>query len=230
MKKMAIVQSNYIPWKGYFDFIAYVDEFVLYDDVQYTKGDWRNRNQIKTPHGIQWLSLPIITKGKLTQRISEAMICQKKDVFKLHWKTICQNYQKAPFFKEIEELIYPIYEKKHEYLSELNDELIKKICAYIGIQTKITKSSDYELTGDKTERVLNICLQGKANEYVSGKAAESYFDENLANKKNIKITWFDYENYPEYKQLWGNFAHDVSIIDLLFNCGPESKKYMRYVK
>jgi len=228
-KKIAIVQSNYIPWKGYFDMIASVDEFIIYDDMQYTKRDWRNRNKIKTPDGLKWLTVPVKVKGKYKQKINEVEI-DGDDWVKLHWKSLENCYRRAPFYNEIYDLIRSTYTgKSHKYLSKLNCELISLICSYLGIKTIISNSSDYNLCEGKTEKLAHLCIQAGAKEYVSGAAAKNYLDDSVFMKQDIKIEWFDYSAYPEYEQLWGEFEHKVSILDLLFNCGKDSSKYMKYV-
>jgi hypothetical protein len=229
LKKVAILQSNYIPWKGYFDMIAYVDEFILFDDVQYTRRDWRNRNKIKTPRGEQWLSVPVQVKGKYDQKINEAKI----DGYKwqqAHWSIIKQNYINAKFFDEIASWLEPLY-KNNNYsnLSIMNSNFIEAICSYLSINTVISNSSDYELFEGRTERLINICKQADATEYISGPSAKDYMDDTLFVANNIKLTWFEYSGYSEYPQLWGDFNHGVSILDLLFNCGKDSPKYMRYI-
>ena len=229
MKKIAILQSNYIPWKGYFDMIAAVDEFIFYDDAQYTKNDWRNRNKIKTCQGPIWLSVPVKIKGKSTQQIIETEIANENWA-KDHWRTITQNYKKSPFFKVISSLLEAFYvSKKYTLLSELNRDLITEICKYLHIHTKLSISSDFNLIPGRHERVLDLCLQAKATEYISGPAAKSYIQEDDYEKNNIKLTWFSYNDYPEYPQLYGSFIHEVSILDLLFNCGENSYKYMKDV-
>jgi hypothetical protein len=227
-KKVAIVQSNYIPWKGYFDMIAAVDEFVLFDDMQYTRRDWRNRNQIKTPQGLQWLTVPVKVKGKYFQAIRETEI-DGKEWAASHWKSIELNYRKARFYPEISSLIRPLYlERNYTHLSVLNRTLIEAVCTYLGITTKISHSWDYPLVDGKTERLVGLCQQAGASEYISGPAASDYLEEELFAREDIQLTWFDYAGYQEYPQLWGDFVHSVSILDLLFNCGPESTKCMRY--
>lgn len=229
MKKVAILQSNYIPWKGYFDLIAAVDEFILYDDVQYTHGDWRNRNQIKTPQGIRWLTVPVREKGRFGQKIRDAEVSGDWWT-RSHWKTLEQNYHSAPHFNEIAAWLRPIYlEKAHSHLSEVNRCLMTAICGYLGIKTKITASSDYTLIDGKTERLADLCRQVGAKEYISGPAAKSYIVEDVFHHSGVRLTWFDYEGYPEYPQLWGEFVHGVSVLDLLFNCGESAPQYMRYV-
>ena len=230
MKKIAILQSNYIPWKGYFDIIAAVDEFILYDDMQYTRRDWRNRNQIKTPQGVQWLTVPVQVKSKYHQKIRDTEIDGSEWVSS-HWKALEQNYRRAPHFNEIASLLEPLYHgKTFTHISELNRSLIELVCNYLGIKTAISNSWDYDLRGDSTERLAELCLQAGGTEYISGPAAKDYLDENFFSSKKLKLTWFNYTGYAEYPQQWGAFVHGVTILDLLFNCGKESPSYMRYVK
>lgn len=229
MKKIAIAQSNYIPWKGYFDMIAAVDEFILYDDMQYTRRDWRNRNQIKTPQGIQWLTVPVLVKGKYHQKIRETKI-DGNEWCDAHWKSLVQNYRRAKHFDEIAEWLWPLYaEETHTHLSQLNRRFIEAICTYMEINTIIKNSWDYELAEGKTERLADLCTQAGGTEYISGPAAKDYINESVFAASGIRLTWFDYAGYQEYPQLWGDFAHNVTILDLLFNCGKDSSRYMRYV-
>ena len=229
MKKVAIVQSNYIPWKGYFDMIAAVDEFILYDDVQYTRRDWRNRNQIKTRQGVQWLTVPVCAKGGYYQKIYETKI-QGNEWPEAHWKTLVHNYRQAKFFREISELLKPLYlGTSPSHLSQLNRRFIESVCSYLSIKTVISNSCDFELVGGKTECLANLCAQAGGTEYISGPAAKNYLDEQVFNDKGITLTWFDYSGYPDYPQLWGEFSHEVTILDLLFNCGKNSPYYMKKV-
>lgn len=228
MKKVAILQSNYIPWKGYFDLIYCVDEFIIYDDMQFTKRDWRNRNKIKTPNGLQWLSVPVLSKGKFHQKINETKI-NGNQWQKDHWNTLTRNYSRARFFEEISKWLKPLYlERDYSFLSDLNRTFIDAICSYLNIKTKISSSSDYELTGDKTARLANLCKQACGTEYISGPAAKEYIDEGVFKSLGIKLTWFNYSGYKPYHQLWGAFCHDVSILDLLFNCGQDFTKYLKH--
>lgn len=229
MTKVAIVQSNYIPWKGYFDLIAAVDEFILYDDVQYTRRDWRNRNKIKTPHGLHWLTVPVVVKGKYHQRIRDAEIA-RPDWAAEHWKALTQNYKRATYFNELAGLLAPLYQESYWNLSQLNRRFIEVIARYIGIDTKISNSWDYTLVDGKTERLADLCVQAGATEYISGPSAKDYIDESIFARRGIKLTWFEYSGYPEYPQLWGTFEHGVTILDLLFNCGGDACRYMRFVR
>lgn len=228
MKTVAILQSNYIPWKGYFDLIAAVDEFILYDDMQYTKNDWRNRNKIKTPKGVEWLTVP--SGQDISRRIRDVELpdarWQKK-----HWKTIEANYRRASGFEVVAEWLAPLYiDRTYSHLSELNRQFIESVCGFLSIDTKISNSWDYHLIDGKTEKLVGLCEQANATRYISGPSAKDYIDEQCFKEAGIELLWFDYDGYPEYQQLWGGFTHYVSIIDLLLNCGFESKQYMRYVK
>ncbi|OIQ92719.1 WbqC-like protein family protein [mine drainage metagenome] len=231
-KKIAILQSNYIPWKGYFDFIASVDEFILFDDMQYTRRDWRNRNQIKTPQGIQWITIPVMVKGKYYQKIRDTEI-DGDQWPEVHWKTLFQNYRRSRYFNEIAYWLEPLYRGwSGTNLSKLNRYFIEAICKHLGIHTKITNSWDYPpFQGDnRTERLAWLCSHAGGTEYISGPSAKDYVEENILFDHGIKIKWADYSGYPIYNQLWGDFVHGVSILDLLFNCGNEAKFYMKYVR
>jgi len=229
MKKVAILQSNYIPWKGYFDIIAAVDEFILYDDMQYTRRDWRNRNQIKTPQGVQWLTVPVKVKGRYHQTIRDTEI-DGADWTSQHWKALCQNYRRAKHFDRIAAELEPLYLKAgYTHLSHLNRTLIEWVCGQLGINTKISSSCDYTLSEGKSERLADLCIQAGAADYVSGPAAKDYVDEEVFRSRGLQLHWFDYTGYPEYPQLWGTFTHGVTILDLLFNCGKDSAHYMKHV-
>ena len=226
MKQVAILQSNYIPWKGYFDLIAAVDEFIVYDDMQYTKNDWRNRNRIKTPNGLEWLTIP--TGQNINRRIRDVELAPGNWQAK-HWKSLMANYAKAPYWHEVAHWLQPLYlDHQHRNLSELNVLLIQAVCDYLGITTRISRSWDYELGEGKTERLVDLCRQAGATHYVSGPAARDYIDERQFADNAITLSWFDYDGYPTYPQQWGEFSHAVSILDLLFNCGPRAAHYIRY--
>lgn len=229
MKRVAILQSNYIPWKGYFDLIAAVDEFILYDDMQFTRRDWRNRNQIKTSQGVQWLTVPVKVKGRFHQKIRETEI-DGREWAESHWKALTQSYSRARHFREVAPLFEALYlAEPYKTVSELNRQFLQVICQFLQIRTKISNSWDYTLIEGKTERLVDLCVQAGAGEYISGPSAKGYLDEGLFESAGIRVRWFDYDGYPEYPQLWGEFVHGVSIVDLLFNCGREASQFMRYV-
>ncbi|GIV30219.1 MAG: hypothetical protein KatS3mg028_1285 [Bacteroidia bacterium] len=233
MKKIIITQSNYIPWKGYFDGIALADEFVLYDDMQYTRRDWRNRNLIKTPKGLQWLTIPVEVKGKFFQKIRDTKVSDKKWV-KDHLKTIQFNYAKAAYFKDVFPFLESIYleAEKLDYLSDINFLFLRKISDFLEITTpiKFCWEYPYNIEQDKNRRLIEICQLAGATDYYSGPAAKNYMDEHLFKQHGINVHWLDYGGYPEYRQLYPPFEHGVSIIDLLLNEGKEAKQFMKNVE
>jgi len=227
-KVVAIVQSNYIPWKGYFDLINLVDEFILYDEVQYTKRDWRNRNMIKSPTGNLWLTIPVDAKGKYVQRIFDAKVTEHNWGNK-HWRSIRHNYAKAPYFKEYSQVFEELFLGTQQmiYLSEINYTFITAINSLLGITTKISWSSDYTLVDGKTERLVNLCKQAQATSYLSGPSAKNYIEEGLFAENNIQLRWMEYSGYPAYHQLYPPFTHQVSILDLIFNEGSKASMFMK---
>lgn len=230
MKKLAILQSNYIPWKGYFDFIASVDEFVIYDQMQYTKNDWRNRNKIKTNKGVEWLTIPVRVES-LSQKIEDTLVFDK-NWFKKHKTTLQTNYAKANCFKETKEFVFNLYDEASKFnnLSAINLVFIKGICEFLNIQTKISLSTDYNLVAGKTERLIDLCKQTNSELYLSGPSAKHYLDQTLFNENNIILEWMDYFGYQDYEQLNPPFEHGVSIFDLIFNKGDQSKEYLKFCK
>lgn len=225
-KRVAIVQSNYIPWKGYFDLIASVDEFILYDDVQFTRRDWRNRNRIKTPQGVHWLTVPVKVKGRFLQSIRETEI--DGDAWAAHhWQVLAQNYRKASCFKQMAAVFEPLFlEGRYTHLSVLNRALIEAVCGVLGIETRISDSSSYRLIEGRSERLAELCLQAGGCEYVSGPSARCYLEDFPFAERGLRFSFFEYGRYPVYPQLWGEFVHEVSILDLLFNCGQDARRFM----
>lgn len=230
-KKVAILQSDYIPWKGYFDLINMVDEFILYDDMQYTRRDWRNRNKIMTKEGLLWMSIPVINKGKFFQKINETRTADSKWA-KSHWKCLQCNYSKAKYFKVYAERIRSVYERceKEEFLSRINYCFIREICDILGIGTKISWSGDYELKEGKTERLIGLVKDAGGDCYLSGPAAKDYVKEELFEDAEMRLEWMDYSDYPEYTQLSETFEHGVSVLDLIFNEGSKAPEFMKSFK
>lgn len=216
--KVGVWQSNYIPWKGYFDYINRVDVFCFYDEVQYTKNDWRNRNQIYGKDKLFWLTIPV--ENKYTkQKISEVPI-QNNKILNNHFKSIQQSYSKSPFKNSILELIYDLYHPNSPLtLSELNHSLLKLICKYIGIKTKFVNSKDYELKNTRMDRLIYLLTQLKSTTYLSGLNAKNYImgNESKFLDKNINLEWIEYGPYVPYKRNGDKFNDHVSIIDLLMN-------------
>ena len=226
MKKVAILQSNYIPWKGYFDIIGSVDAFVLYDDMQYTKNDQHNRNKIKTQNGLQQLSIPV-RQENLHQKINETKITDPKWNIN-HWRSISQSYAKAPHFKAYKERFEALFlEAKSEYISDINRHFIEAINAMLGITTKIYDSREFVLSEGKSERLLALCQELGATTYLSGPAARDYLGEKIFTAVGIDVEWIDYGGYKEYHQLFPPFEHGVSVIDLILNEGENAKNFLK---
>ena len=226
MKRVAIIQSNYIPWKGYFDIIRKVDAFVLLDDVQYTRRDWRNRNLIKTAQGLQWLTIPVDVKGKFDININQVQVADATWALD-HWNKIRHSYSKAPCFKEFAPLVEEAYTSlKETSLSKINFHFIQAINAILEIPTPVLWSHDFVASSEKSTRLLDICKQLNATCYVSGPSAKNYLQTSLFNQQGIEVEWMNYAGYPPYRQLYGDFQHGVSVLDLIFNEGRDAKKYL----
>ena len=225
MKKVAIIQSNYIPWKGYFDIIHDADLFIFYDDIQYTKADWRNRNKIKTPKGAVWITIPVGPRD-------DQLICEtspKDDLWqKKHWSRIEQLYSKAPYFKIYMEFFKDFYlGRMWPNLSKMNQYLIKHIAReFLGIKTEFADSREYVISGKKDVRLLNLLSKAGAELYISGPSARDYINENKYRGAKIELIYKDYAGYPEYAQFYPPFDHNVSIIDLLFHVGQDAPEYI----
>jgi hypothetical protein len=224
--RLAVNQSDYIPWKGYFDIIRAADEFVLYDTAQFTKNDWRNRNRIKTASGLQWMTIPV--KRHFGQAIREAQVAGPWS--KKHWHALQTNYARAEYFIFYEEAIGSLYRELAEErnLSQINFRFLSMICGILGITTRIKWSDDCPLAKGKTERLVGLCQSAGADEYISGPAARNYIDRRQFDQAGIKVTFVDYDGYPEYPQKFGPFEHGVSILDLIFNAGPKACNYLKH--
>jgi hypothetical protein len=205
---------------------------VLYDNAQYTRRDWRNRNKIVTPTGPAWLSIPIDVKGKYHQKINEAKVKDREWCLE-HWNKISQNYKKAPFFAQYSEIFEDLYLnelREREYLSDINRILLQKCIDLLGIKITVLDSRDFEIRGGKTGKLINICQDLQADEYFTGPAAKGYMEEEMFEENNIKLTYYDLEGFPEYKQLWDGFDHYVSILDMFFNLGDKTVDYFNWEK
>jgi hypothetical protein len=225
MKRVGILQSNYIPWKGYFDIIHDVDLFVFHDDLQYTKNDWRNRNRIKTQAGERWLTIPVGTSEH--RRICDVRLPHPSWAID-HWRRIQAAYERAPFFAEYRDYLDALYRgTTWTWLSEMNQAFIVGISRdLLGIQTTFCTSTELHLTRTKGERVLELLEKTGAETYVSGPAARAYITDEEFTKAGIQVIWKDYAGYPEYAQLHPPFSHRVTILDLLFHTGPEAGRHI----
>ena len=225
-KRVAIVQSSYVPWKGYFDLIHAVDEFILFDDAQFTRRDWRNRNVIKTAHGPHWLTIPVFSKGRFTDPIKDMTVGDHAWNVR-HWKVLSATYARAPFFRDYEARVEELYRGATDpRLSAINFRFIEAVCGILGIRTKLSWSMDYRLAEGRTERIVSLCQQAGAGTYVSGPSARAYLDADLFARAGIELAYFDYAGYPAYDQLHPPFLHEVTVLDLLFSTGPAASRYM----
>jgi WbqC-like protein family len=218
--KLAIVQSNYIPWIGYFQLINSVDIFVLFDNVQYTNRDWRNRNKIKTPQGAVWLTIPIKGTSNRLQLISETEV-QGLGWVASHLETIRRNYSRSAYFDEIFPKLERMYNSFEAFtnLSLINEFSLKFLCKMLEIKTRIIAARDkFPEHYDANQKLISICQNCEANIYVSGPKAKSYIDEKLFEESGIKIEYIEYR-LQNYTQLWGDFEPNLSLIDSLFNAG-----------
>ncbi len=224
-KRVAVLQSNYIPWKGYFDIIHDVDLFIFYDDLQFTKNDWRNRNRIKAATGTEWITIPV---GQDTNRL----ICEvqlKDNAWQAkHWRTLQQVYGRCPFFGLYRSYFEDVYLGRiWTNLSELNQSLIRHIsCEFLGLKTMFADSRSWALRGQKLDRLLDLLVQSGATSYLSGPAAKDYIEVERFERVGITLGWKSYTGYPEYSQRFPPFEHGVSILDLLFNTGPEAAQHI----
>jgi hypothetical protein len=225
-KRIAIVQSSYVPWKGYFDLMRRVDELVLLDDAQFTRRDWRNRNRIKTPQGPRWLTIPVEAKGKSRLAIREIRASDPSWPQR-HWETVRHAYTRAPCFESFGPRIHELYRSvPSEMLSEINHHFLAALRDMLHIDARLTWSTDYASSGRKSERLVSICTKAGATEYLSGPSARAYLDEDLFGAEGIDVIWMDYREYPEYEQLHPPFDHHVSVLDLLLHTGDRAVDYM----
>jgi WbqC-like protein family len=224
MARVGIIQSSYIPWRGYFDFIQNVDLFLFLDDVQFSKGSWRNRNKIKTPDQVKWLTVPV-KHTNLEQLIENTEIDYSKSWQQSHKEQFRLNYKQAPFLDDSLNLFDMMMKNSEKTISKLNVLGIKEICKYLGISTPLIMSSELGTVGSKTDRLIDLLKKVNATTYVSGPSADGYLDKALFKYHGIRLEYksYDYEPYP---QLWDGFEGAVTVLDLIANCGPMSKKYL----
>ena len=214
-------QSAYLPWLGFFHKIAISDTFVLLDEVQFVKGDWMNRNKIKTKNQSILLTVPVLLKNYQELKSSEININNSINWQKKHLSSIRMNYNKAPFFEDYITFFEEVYSKKWNFLNELNNYMLDWFLNQLGIKTKISKQSDYSFSGKKSDLILNMCKELKASKFIFGSKGKDYADIEKFKKNNVSVFFQDYK-HPTYSQLKGDFIPNLSILDLLFNCGPRS--------
>lgn len=224
--KVAIHQPNFVPWLGFFYKLSLSDLFILLDNAQYTKNSFINRNRIKTPQGVIWLTLPVITSGKFGQSINEVTIKDFDKTKKVILNTLKMNYSKAKFFDLYITDIEIILNNSINNLAHLNIEFIYWICKILDINVKILKASEigvYNVEG--TSRLVEICKRVGASVYLSGFGGNNYQEVELFDAENIQVVTYDFK-HPSYEQLWGDFISNLSILDLIFNCGQQSKNIL----
>jgi len=228
--KCVILQPSYIPWRGYFDQIRRADLFIFYDDVQYDKRGWRNRNQIKTANGKQWLTIPVHSHGAQTNHllIKDVLVSYESNSLWTsdHIKSIHHAYAHAPYFKEIMAFLEPFYEVKPVLLTDFIIDLTMAISDYLGITaTRFMRSSELNAKGAKTDRLIELLQQVNATEYISGPSAKDYIEMEKFSSAGIKVEYLNY-NYLEYPQLYPPYDKNVSIVDLLMMMGKNSINYI----
>ena len=226
--KCAILQPSYIPWRGYFHQIQKADVFVFYDDVQYDKHGWRNRNRVKTPQGTQWLTIPVKKKGNVEEarEIREIEISRDRPWTRKHLSTLIQSYGKAPFFDKYAPLLAQWYSSSPCNLAQFTMDLTEQLAGLLGIrQTRFVRSSELSIPGHRTERLIKIVKALKCDHYISGPSAGAYLAEDQLAAEGITLEYMRYE-YPEYPQLYPPFDAQVSILDLLVMTGDDAPKYI----
>ena len=226
--KCVILQPSYIPWRGYFHQIAKADRFVFYDDVQYDRHGWRNRNRIKSPQGSIWLTIPVETRGVTSQHVTIDRIRLPNHTRwnSRHWATLETSYHRAPFFETYRPALAPFWSRPPDLLADFTIELTVALARLLGIgETRFLRSSTLGAAGHKTERLLSILGALGADHYISGPSARGYLDEPAFASAGITLEYMSYE-YPVYEQLHPPFDPQVSILDLLFMKGPEAGRWI----
>lgn len=227
--RVVIIQTNYIPWKGYFDLLSHADTVVYLDSVQSTKNDWRNRNQIKTHAGKTWLTIPVQHSNQL--RIREVTVSSTNWHHK-HYRTLSQSYARAPYASELLQRIEEWYREagEHTHLSEINRVFLRHLTSFLDISPRIHEAeailpSEEHDNLEPTQRLVEICKRLGATSYLSGPAASLYLNEDMFRAESIGVEWFDYDGYSVYPQLHGQFDHAVSILDLILMVGADARNF-----
>ena len=218
---VSILQPGYLPYPGFFELIARCDVFVIYDDVQYDKNSWRNRNRIRGPEGPIWLSVPVFVKGYMGQKIHEVRVNNQHNWCRKHRGSLLQYYGKAKYFQEYIPFFYDVYNRSWELLIDLNMAIINFFVRLFGLKTELVRSSALLAQGHKTERIIAICKELGADAYISTNGAKLYLDEAKFTREKIALAYQDYMP-PEYDQGYPDFISNLSTIDLLFHCGPRA--------
>lgn len=227
--KVVILQPSYIPWRGYFHQILKADLFIFYDDVQYDKRGWRNRNQIKTSRGKTWLTIPVYSHGAQTDHIpiNQIKIVLDNSWNQDHWKTLQLAYARAPFFPDYVSLLEEFYTRQDEFLADYTIDFTIALARALGINhTRFMRSSSLQADQAKTDRLIAVLKAVGADHYISGPSARDYIEEEKFRQAGIELEYMVY-NYPEYPQLYPPYDPQVSILDLLFMTGPQALQYIQ---
>jgi hypothetical protein len=221
MKRIAIIQSAYVPWRGFFDLIGRCDEYVIFDSVQYAKRHWHNRNKLVTPNGPVWVTIPVVTKSRFEQPIQDVTVSEEWT--DRHWRTIVSNYRRAPLFDARASQLQTLFQAcaNETHLTRINESFLRYVARTLGLSTVITRDNDYDPVGTRTARLLDICIKAGATHYLSGPSARAYLEERAFQEAGISVEWMDYPTYPVYRQMWGDYEPAVSILDLLLNAGTD---------
>ncbi len=223
---LAVLQPGYLPWLGYFDQMNRSDIFVHYDDVQYDKHGWRNRNRVKSTQGEpHWLSVPVLHSGKDWPRVMDVEIDQRSNWAKKHLGTLRQFYGKAPYFKQYFGELEGVLSQPFTRLVDLNLALTSRLSSLLGLSRRTERASELGIPGEKSERLIALCQHYQATHYLTGDAARDYLDVEAFARVGVKVVWQEYR-HPEYPQGAPPFVPYLSIVDLLLNCGPESLRIL----
>jgi hypothetical protein len=226
---VVILQPSYIPWRGVFDQVQRADLFIFYDDVQYDKRGWRNRNQIKTPRGKQWLTIPAHSRGAQTQNIpiNQIRIVWDNSWNEAHFKAILQSYSRTPHFEEYRPLLETFYQRRDEFLADFTIAFTIALTRELGNHhTRFMRSSEIAgITGQKIDRLIQILQAVGATHYISGPSARDYIENEKFEQAGVTLEYMQYD-YPEYPQLYPPFDPYVSVLDLLFMTGAEAPSYI----
>ena len=225
MTTLAVLQPGYLPWLGFFEQMKRADVFVFYDDVQYDKNGWRNRNRIKGPKGAEWITVPVLQKGRMGQILKDVEIDNRGPWPQKHLRTLRERYAKAPYVDDVIDDLGEILERRWLRLADLDIEIIGLMGRWLGIETITHRSSDLALSGDRNGRLLELSKFFGASRYYSGASAKSYLDTSLFSDQGITVQWQTYD-HPVYRQQHGDFVSHLSAIDLIFNEGPRSGRIL----
>jgi hypothetical protein len=227
LKRVAIIQSAYIPWKGFFDLIGRCDVYVIYDTAAFSKGRWHNRNRVKRPKGDSWLTIPVVTADKLGQPLEEVTVAGSWA--DRHWSLLHEAYQDTTFFSDESRSIRELYEAlaSERLLTKINERLIRWLARRLSLKTRIIRDRELTFSGGRNERLTDLCKSLNATRYLSGPSAETYLDTAMLERAGITVEWMQYGPYPVYPQPHGEFEHSVSILDTLFCTGPEAPHFIR---